>query len=249
THNTEKIAEASQQSDNEEFRQRRITASDANLGSREILKIETEFIWYPAEVDTSIRPGWFWHESENDKVRSLEELINIYNNSVGGNATLLLNVPPTKEGLIHENDVKRLKEIGDYIENAFKTNLTGSAELSANSYENGYSIENVLEDTYDNYYTAEKDNSIATITAKWDTPVNIGNIVLKENILCSQRIETFAIDALKDGEFTEIFSGTVIGYKRIVPNLNIETDCIRIRITDSRTEPTLSFIGIYETAK
>ncbi|MBO5037017.1 MAG: alpha-L-fucosidase [Clostridia bacterium] len=249
TRDTEKIAEASQQSDNDEFRQRKIKATDADLGSREILKDETELIWYPAEVDTSIRPGWFWHEYENDKVRSLEELINIYYNSVGGNATLLLNVPPTNEGLIHDNDVKRLKEIGDYIENAFKTNITERSELTVDSYENGYSIENVLEDNYDNYYIAKKGCSTATIIAKWDTPVNIGNIVLKENILCSQRIETFAIDALKDGEFTEIFSGTVIGYKRIVPLKNIETDCIRIRITDARTEPTLSFIGIYETVK
>ena len=81
---------------------------------QEILENEKALIWYPAEVNTSIRPGWFWHESENDMVRSLDELINIYYNSVGGNATFLLNIPPTKDGLFHENDVQRLCEMGEY---------------------------------------------------------------------------------------------------------------------------------------
>lgn len=97
TRDTEKIAENSQQEYNEEFRQRKISAWDADLGSREILENEKDLVWYPAEVNTSIRPGWFWHESENDKVRSLNELINIYYNSIGANATFLLNIPPTKE--------------------------------------------------------------------------------------------------------------------------------------------------------
>ncbi|MGB4647995.1 MAG: alpha-L-fucosidase, partial [Acetivibrionales bacterium] len=112
TRETELIADKSQKEDNESFRQREISASDQDLGSREILRDETDLIWYPAEVNTSIRPGWFYHEEEDDKVRPLEELINIYLNSVGGNATFLLNIPPTKDGLFHENDVKRLKELG-----------------------------------------------------------------------------------------------------------------------------------------
>ena len=69
-------------------------------------------MWFAAEVNTSIRPGWFWHASENDKVRPLRDMMHIYYNSVGGNATFLLNIPPTNEGLLHENDVKRLREIG-----------------------------------------------------------------------------------------------------------------------------------------
>ena len=104
---------------------RQIKASDQDLGSREALENEEDLIWYPAEVNTSIRPGWFYHEEEDCKVRTLEELIHIYYNSVGGNATFLLNIPPTREGIFHENDVKRLEEMGDYLKAVSYTHLLG----------------------------------------------------------------------------------------------------------------------------
>ena len=239
---SEIISEKSQHEDNEEFRMRKVDARDADLGSRAILENERELIWYPAEVNTSIRPGWFWHENENDKVRSLEELVHIYNNSVGGNATFLLNVPPTPDGLLHENDVNRLGELGEYIEKAFRTNLLDSAEFTA---DNG-NIEAVRQDGYDEYFIVPKGNTTAEITAEWASPVTVGNIVMKENILLGQRVESFTVEAKTDGEYTEVWKGTVIGYKRIVPLKNITAKAIRIRITDSRTEPALAFLGIYE---
>ena len=229
---SEIVAEKSQQEDSEEFRLRKVDARDEDLGSRAVLANEDKLIWYPAEVNTSIRPGWFWHESENDKVRSLEELIHIYNNSVGGNATFLLNIPPTNEGLLHENDVKRLAELGAYLETAFRTNLLNSAVLSNNA---------VRSDNYNEYCTDTE------ITAEWKEPVDIGNIVLKENILLSQRIESFTVEAHIDGQYTQVYSGTVVGYKRIAPLKNVRTDGIRIKITDSRMEPTISFLGVYES--
>ena len=242
---SEIIAEKSQQEDSEEFRQRKVDARDSDLGSRSILENETDLIWYPAEVNTSIRPGWFWHEYENHKVRSLEELVHIYNNSVGGNATFLLNIPPTPEGLLHENDVKRLSELGEYLQKAFSENILESAELTSD----GENIYAVRKDNYDEYFSAEKGVTTAEITAEWDSPVTIGNIVLKENILCGQRVESFSVEAETDGKFTEIYRGTVIGYKRIVPLKNISAKAIRIKITDSRTEPTLAFLGIYRGGK
>ena len=239
---SEIVSEKSQHADNEEFRMRKVDARDADLGSRAMLENEQELIWYPAEVNTSIRPGWFWHENENDKVRSLEELINIYNNSVGGNATFLLNIPPTPDGLLHENDVKRLGELGEYLERAFRTNLLDSAKLNCK----GGNIEAVRQDNYEEYFTVPKGNTTAEITAEWDSPVTLGNIVMKENILLGQRVESFTVEAEIDGEFTEVRQGTVIGYKRIVPLKNITAKAIRIKITDSRTEPALAFLGVYE---
>ena len=97
--NSEIIAEKSQQEDNEEFRQRRVDARDEDLGSRQALENEQELIWYPAEVNTSIRPGWFWHSAENSQVKPLSALTEIYEKSVGGNATFLLNIPPNRQGL------------------------------------------------------------------------------------------------------------------------------------------------------
>ena len=241
------IAEKSQQSDDDDFRQRKISSMDADLGSRSILENEDSLIWYPAEVNTSIRPGWFWHENENDKVRPLEELIHIYNNSVGGNATFLLNIPPTKEGLFHENDVKRLSELGEYLKSAFSCNLLDNAQLTADSRSD--IVSNIRTDDYDSCYYPEKGITAASVTAEWNSPVSIGNIIVKENILWGQRAESFSLDIFADGEFKEIFSGTVIGYKRIIPLGLVKTDRIRLRITDSRTEPTIAFLGVYRSIK
>lgn len=144
--------------------------------------------------------------------------------------------------MLHENDVKRLAELGEYLKKAFANNLLDEAQLSSN----GTGIEEVRVDSYDGCFTAEKGRNTAEITAAWSSPVSIGNIVLKENIRMGQRVESFTVEAGNNGVFTEVYSGTVIGYKRIVPLKNITADSVRIRITDSRTEPTLSFIGIYE---
>lgn len=192
-------------------------------------------------MNTSIRPGWFWHKSENDKVRPLDELINIYYNSVGANATFLLNIPPTNEGLFHKNDVKRLAEIGEYLRKAFAENIISQADVSYN----GSDIKSkILADSYDDFFIP--DTVAAVITVKWDAPESIGNIILKENITKSQRVEHFEIEALINGSFKKIYENTVIGYKRIIRLDNLKTDCLRINITDSRTEPTISFIGIYK---
>jgi len=140
TQDTEKIKENSQQSDDESFRQRRISASDQDLGSREILANEPDLVWYPAEVDTSIRPSWFWHASEDDKVRPLEKLIDIYEKSVGGNATLLLNIPPTSKGLFRQHDVARLQQFGQYLADCYGDNLAASAAMTASPAAPGHDI-------------------------------------------------------------------------------------------------------------
>ncbi len=247
TRDTEKIAEASQHEDSEEFRQRKIHAWDSDLGSREILNGETDLVWYPAEVNTSIRPGWFYHENEDDKVRSLEELINVYNCSVGGNATFLLNIPPTPDGMFHENDVQRLEEIGEYLKEHFTNNVLDKAKLFCEAELDGYSVENVRCDSYYSYFrTADGVTSVEMII-RWDEPVDISDIVLKENILMSQRIESYTVTACLADTSEEIYSGTVVGYKRIIPLKNGRlTDKLIIRIKDSRVAPTLSFIGVYE---
>lgn len=242
---SEIISEKSQQSDDDEFRKRRVDARDSDLGSRKILENEDKLIWYPAEVNTSIRPGWFWHEYENDKVRSLDDLVHVYINSVGGNATFLLNIPPTRDGLFHENDIKRLNELGEFIRSAFCENLLGEAELSADSG----NAEAMRTDNYDEFFIAEDGRNTAVITAEWNRPVTVGYIILKENIMRGQRVESFTVEAELDGKFSEIYRGTVIGYKRIVPLNNITSGKIRINITDSRTEPTLAFLGIYQGEK
>ncbi|MCL2864221.1 MAG: alpha-L-fucosidase [Lachnospiraceae bacterium] len=247
TKDTETIASNSQQAEDDDFdfRARKISASDQDLGSREMIKNEKDLIWYPAEVNTSIRPGWFYHEEEDDKVRSLEELLHIYFNSVGGNGTFLLNIPPTQEGLFHENDVKRLTEIGDFLKAAFMDSLIADAKLTVDTFKIGHDIEQVRVKGYDGYFTTDDGVTTCSIGIHFEEEKNVNYIVLQENIKCSQRVECFVVEVEKGGQYEEVFKGTVIGYKRIIVLSGVDTKGIRIRILDSRVAPTLSFVGVW----
>ncbi|SHO53223.1 alpha-L-fucosidase [Anaerocolumna xylanovorans] len=245
TSETETIAEKSQQKDHSAFRERKITAADLDLGSRKVLADEKDFIWYPAEVNTSIRPGWFYHKEEDKMVRSLSELLSIYYSSVGGNAAFLLNIPPTGEGLIYEKDVERLKELGDSLKNSFYQNLLLSARLSSDCQLDGFGIEQVREDSYETYFRTEDKRTACVIDLQWDMEQTVRYIVLKENITLSQRIEQFKVTAEAGSRSVTLYEGTVVGYKRIIPLSAVKTGHIRIHILDARIAPTLSFIGVY----
>lgn len=240
----ETIAERSQQVDDKEFRKINISSHDKDLGSRKALAHETDLIWYPAEVDTSIRPGWFYHEKEDQKVRPLEKLIDIYYKSVGGNSMLLLNIPPDKRGLLHENDVQRLKEIGDYITNAFSNEH--KIKSIASDYDDGENvITNVLKDDLDTYFKTKDGQVSAKIDIKLEKPSTIKHIILKENIRLSQRIETFEISCFFEDKIVNTYAGTIVGYKKIIKVPEILADSVQIKITDSRISPTLAYIGVY----
>lgn len=227
TKDTEIIKERSQHEDSDEFRQRKISASDEDLGSRAILENENDLIWYPAEVNTSIRPGWFYHEYEDDKVRSLEELTNIYFNSVGGNATFLLNIPPTREGLFHKNDVARLHELGDFLRNEFANPIKelDEKEIKVNT-------------------TSQADNFTVKIDLQ---PSKIKYIIIQEDIEKSQRVESFEVLVKNSSDkYETLLSGTTIGYKKIIRfEKPLNTDSLIIKITSCRCEPELKKIVIY----
>jgi len=196
----EKIQHQSQQADDAEFRNR-IPTSDQDLGSREVLINHQDLIWYPAEVNTSIRPGWFYHEEEDDKLRALENLKEIYLNSVGGNATFLLNVPPHGDGYIAPGDVKRLEELGDWIKESFSNDLVADEEnlfligrphYKPSKYSREYEFEENISPKY---------------------------LLLQEDITMGQRIESFNLlwYNFKKDEWILACCGTVVGYKSITP--------------------------------
>ena len=239
---TEKVAAESQQADNTEFRQKNFKSDDLDLGSRKVLTAEENLIWYPAEVNTSIRPGWFYHEEEDHKVRPLKELLNIYYNSVGGNAMFLLNIPPAKDGRFHKNDVLRLQELGDSLKKAFAKNLLDQAVIEADHWEEGHCIENVRHDNYESFYKTPDGNRQADITVRFPEPTKVSHVVLKENIQLSQRIEAFEI---RDENGFLLYKGTAVGYKKIAVFAETETAELHILIRDARVCPTLSLIGIY----
>ena len=245
TMDTEKIASLSQQEDDESFRLRPIRAQDLDLGSREILKDETELIWYPAEVNTSIRPGWFWHESENDQVKPLNRLIHIYLNSVGGNATFLLNIPPDRRGLFHENDVQRLREFGAFLKSSFQHNLLPEADqITAPDPEEGHGIENLIPED-DGYYLPKRHAGPLEIRVRWRCPQRIRFAVIREHLPFSQRVEQFELFTEQEGKPKLLFQGTTIGNKRIVSLENCSTSSVLLRVTDARETPVIEHLAFY----
>ncbi|MBQ7637503.1 MAG: alpha-L-fucosidase [Clostridia bacterium] len=217
-----------------------------DLGSREFLRGAKKLRWYPSETDTSIRPGWFYHAEEDDRVKSADTLIDLWYRTVGGNSSLLLNVPPDKRGLICEADVKSLKKLGDHIRKTFSVNLAESAAFTADKTDALHGANALKTDTYDVYYKAPDFETTATVTALLPEKTTVSRVVIKEHVPLSQRVEKFAVDVrLADGSWKNAAEGTTVGYKRILRIDPVETDAVRIRILDSRVCPVLSFIGIY----
>ncbi|MGL4292344.1 MAG: alpha-L-fucosidase [Bacteroidales bacterium] len=191
-----------------------------DLGGREIIQKASELFWYPSEVDVSIRPGWFYHEKEDDKVKSLPHLVDIYFQSVGYNSVLLLNIPPDKRGLIHENDVKRLKEMSVYLNETFsKNHLKQNQEWKAQP---GSSKE----------FALVPDSRINTI-------------LLQEDIRKGQRVERFVIESFENGSWRTLEEGTTIGYKRLIRFPETTTDKIRLTIAESRNAANISNVAAY----
>jgi len=184
----ERTQAASQQSDDSSFRSR-FTSADEDLGSRAVLDNVADLVWYPAEVNTSIRPGWFYHPEEDDQVKSLEVLQSIYLASVGGNATFLLNVPPDRDGLIAPPDVSRLGAFGAWLRESFRDNLLAPATVA---------------------------RAADRVTATLPAAIRPRWLVVQEDIRQSQRVEAFALEAEGDGGWQEIVRGTTIGHKRIL---------------------------------
>eukprot|EP00831_Metopus_contortus_P075432 TRINITY_DN6916_c0_g1_i2.p1 TRINITY_DN6916_c0_g1~~TRINITY_DN6916_c0_g1_i2.p1 ORF type:complete len:774 (+),score=147.06 TRINITY_DN6916_c0_g1_i2:1219-3540(+) len=215
------------------------------IGSLEQLGEGENLYWYPSEVDTSIRPGWFYHASEDKKVKSLKKLVQIYINSVGGNAVLLLNFPPDKRGLLHENDVARLKEFREYLNKAFEVNYAGNAKIKASAEKPGFEAEKILDDNPESYWTVADWMETAELELNIDKTVTINTVMLQEQIRAGQRIENFAIDCRVDSQWREVAAGKTVGYKKLICFDPVRTDAVRIRITGSRLCPTLSNCAIY----
>ena len=242
----EDVAKDSQQSDDTAFREKKIDAMQRDLGSREFLEGALGLNWRPAETDTSIRPGWFYHASEDDKVRSTETLLDIWYRTVGGNSKLLLNIPPDRQGLFHEVDVQRLKEMGEYIRKTFAVNLAETAVITAD-LDDGYHTADALKvNSYDAYYKPFDGDNAVTLTVKLDGVKEVSHVVIKEHIPMSQRVEKYVIEVkTADGSYMEVAAGTTIGYQKIARFDAVATEEVRIRITDSRVCPILSFVGVY----
>lgn len=211
-------------------------------GSRELVSQYRDLIWYPAEADVSIHHGWFYSEEGDPSVmRSAEELTNIYFATVGGNALLLMNVPPSKNGIIEEKDVKLLQEYKANIDKTFENKLEYT--VSAGENENA-ELDKIK--TPDGSYMLK--NGESTLTFKFDQKSLVKTIVLQEDITASQRVEAFEVYVKTLGGYKKVSSNTVIGSKKIIrldfPKV-FKTDEVKIIFTQSRSNPVIRNIEFY----
>ncbi len=242
----EKIAAKSQKKDDGEFA-KRIDSTEEDLGSRDAIKNAEKLIWYPAEVNTSIRPGWFYHRNEDHEVKTPGELMDIYCNSVGGNANFLLNIPPDRRGLIHENDSSVLKELGRLVRKAFENNLAYDARAAASeTLDEKHDVSNILDCNSGTYWRPRSGTETAQIEIELSSKQTVDTIVIMENIETSgQHIEAFVLEAQFEGAWKQIYTGTVVGYKRICRFGAITADRFRLKITASRLYPAIEYLGMF----
>ena len=204
--------------------------------------------WIPAEVDVSIRPGWFYHEKEDSLVKSAEKLFDIYLTSVGRGSTLLLNVPPDKRGLIHDKDVAVLKKWRALLDAAFRDDLALSAEVSASEYRgksDRFAPSNTNDQDPETYWTTDDGTPIASLEVSFDEVREVKYLLIQEYIKLGQRVSAFNVESWKDNSWQPLSSGTTIGYKRILKFNPVQTDKLRITISKSKACPVISNIEIY----
>ena len=202
--------------------------------------------WVPAEVDVSIRPGWYYHPDQDDKVKSLNKLMDIYYESVGRNGSLLLNFPVDKRGLIHENDIRQLQAMAKQIKVDFAHNLAWESKASTSSYRGkGYEAKRVLDGDKKTYW-ATADNVIqASLTIEFNQSTTFNRLLVQEYIQLGQRVKSFVVEARNDGAWREIIRETTIGYKRILRFTDVTATAVRLKILDSKACPTISNVEIF----
>lgn len=206
--------------------------------------------WTAAECDVSIRPGWFYHPEEDDKVKSPEQLADLYYRSVGHNATLLLNFPVDRNGLINPIDSANAVNFHKLIQRELGNNLVAGMKPKVSNERGGQFAAQALTDgSWDTYWATGDGVTSADITFTFKKARKMNRIMLQEYIPLGQRVKKFAVEWLdKNGTWKAVEQGeetTTIGYKRLLRFLTVETKGLRVRILDSRGPICMNSIGVY----
>ncbi|GGA63864.1 alpha-L-fucosidase [Edaphobacter acidisoli] len=222
-------------------------------GSRDVLMhgVRNGSMWKPAECDVSIRPGWFWHESQNAKVKTPDQLVDLYFESVGRGASFLLNVPPNRKGLIEDVDAKTLVQYRQNIQRMFAQDLAKSARLLPSNVRGGsakFGASNLVDESRTTYWATDDAVTLPNVTLEFGALKQVSIIRLREAIQLGQRIGAFGIDAWQGGGWTQIATGTSIGACRIIRlPAPVATSKIRLRITDSPVCIALAELSVFST--
>jgi alpha-L-fucosidase len=201
-------------------------------------------VWRPAESDVSIRPGWFWHPAEDSRVRTAGNLLELYLSSVGRNSGLLLNVPPTRDGLLHATDVSRLAEFAALHREIFGKDAARAARATAGSSAAGFDPARVLDADPDTFWMPPAEARSGWIELDLARPAHFDLVSLEEAIAYGQTIESFTVDGWQSG-WVRLADGTTIGHRRIIHVASGGTTRVRIALTSRGGPPRLSRIGLH----
>ena len=229
--------------------------------------VEDGDVWCPGETNTSIRPGWFYHETENEHVKSLSKLMDTYYKSVGRNSTLLLNFPIAPNGRIYPTDSLRGIAFKKMIDEVFKENLIENGKLKIEGCDLASAemklasvmpSESRLDVKHQNGAGAQSkgnyQSSIVHYQLSWAKPTAFNRFVAEEDITQGQRVRKFLIEALVDGQWQPLRDMlvedgqdglTTIGHRRIICFPTVTTTQLRFTISDAKAVPVIKKLGVY----
>ncbi|WP_423127904.1 alpha-L-fucosidase [Gaoshiqia sp. Z1-71] len=208
--------------------------------------------WVPAEVDVSIRPGWYYHTEEDHQVKTLPHLLDIYYHSVGRNGSLLLNFPVDPRGLIHEKDVEQVMKLAAALKADFAENMAKGKKVSASNVRGKskkYNTEKAFDDDPQTYWATDDDVLQASLVIDFMQPVAFNRFLAQEYIPLGQRVKKFTLEANVDGAWQKIAEETTIGYKRILRFPTVTATQLRFTIDDAKACPLISNIQVFNAPK
>jgi alpha-L-fucosidase len=204
--------------------------------------------WLPGEVDVSIRPGWFYHSREDKQVRSAENLLKIYFESVGRGANLILNIPPDRRGRIHENDVKSLLGWRKLLDATFSKDLAQGAKATASNTrgrDRRFAAGNVLDGNPETYWATDDAVTTPELVLDLGSPVTFNVARVREYLPLGQRIDSIAIDSWDGNQWQPFAEATSIGSQRLLVGKSVRTSRVRLRVTKAAACPAVSEFGLF----
>jgi alpha-L-fucosidase len=204
--------------------------------------------WLPGEVDVSIRPGWFYHASEDNAVKSVDQLLKIYYESVGRGCNLILNLPPDRRGRIHENDVKALLAWRQRLDATFAVDLARGATATADKTrgnDSQFGPQNVVDGNRETYWATDDSATTGELVLDLGKPVTFDVVRVREYLPLGQRIDRFAVDVWDGGKWTELASATSIGNQRLLRTAKTTTSKVRLRVLQAAACPAISELALY----
>ena len=205
-------------------------------------------VYWPSEVDVSIRPGWFYHAEEDLRVHSLERLVDIYYKSAGRNNVLLLNLPPDRRGLIHEHDAARLRELRGALDETFRHDLAAGGPARASVAAAGHPAASAVDGDPSTCWQTPEGVTVAWLEVDLGEPVTFNRALLQEMVTEGQRIASYVLEAWHAGQWKEVARGTTVGRKKLDRFGAVIAERVRLRITSARACPALRAFGLYRAA-